>query len=129
MGREIARILRLPAGEMKDHEGKEFAEDWVIADLGKDDDEALIFLTTRSVHASEYMSMIPGNQLELGVLLARLINERFAAGTPGEWSALLAECLEEAEALKAKHGEAREERDKAAGQLDLSGMALKRKRP
>lgn len=126
MAHKIARVLRLPAGETKDHDGREYAEDWVITDLEKDDDGAWIFLTTNSVHASEYGSFIPQTQHALGVFLAKLINERFEAGSVEDWVNFVWACHEEAEALKVKHAR---ERDKAAGQLDLSGMALKRKRP
>ena len=48
------RVLAIKEGETKDAEGRELHDDWLVADLGCDDDGTMIYVTTDRVHASEF---------------------------------------------------------------------------
>ena len=125
---KLVRVLRIPGGEDRDYEGRQFAEDWVVTDFPKDGDGATVFLTTDHVHASEYSSVIPPTSAGLAVLFDRLVNERFAALGPRGWVEFVGECEQAADELRAKHAAVREAKAEAEGQQTLPIGMLRRSR-
>ena len=118
------RVLRLLQGSNVDHTGREVGEDWLIVDLGRDEDQSGIYLTTDRVRGSDYGDLVPVTQLEIGVLLARFVNDRIEAEGMRAWGVLLSECVVEAEVLVKGQSEATQVCAKASGKT-LAG-ALRR---
>ena len=73
--RNIVRVLAIKAGEDKDAEGREYGDDWPLADFGAETDEVDVvhyFLTTNCLHGDEVPDFLrPG---QLARLMAAYIN-------------------------------------------------------
>lgn len=54
MSRNIVRVLKIPAGKETDEKGRKFGDDWMLADMGVAPDGTRYWVTTDSIHASEY---------------------------------------------------------------------------
>ncbi len=70
----ILRVLVIPHEAEKDSKGRGIGDDWLLADMGTDEDGNHIYVTTDRVHASEMAGMALLSPRELAVYLAENVN-------------------------------------------------------
>jgi hypothetical protein len=68
----VVRLLKIPKGQKKDAEGFGIVDNWLLATLGCDDEEAEIYVTTNYIRASELHAY---NLLEPNALGAFIVNQ------------------------------------------------------
>jgi hypothetical protein len=84
----IVRVLYLPDGKSKDLHGRGLGYDWDLAKVV--DAEGECWVTTDSVHCSEYGELFPVTGVGIARLMAYAVNRVWQESTNEEWSELLA---------------------------------------
>lgn len=87
----IARTFVLPFDKHKDKEGRFFASDTILINLGEDVDRNLVCVTTNRITPQNAGLLFPKTAIGMANLVTMLINSAYSAMTDEEWLGFLAE--------------------------------------